>query len=290
MDIGFLGLGNMGAPIAANLLRAGHQVTAWNRTPAKAEALRPQGAKVASDIADAARHEVVCTMVADDRALQDIVDGGLLDAMPKGAVHVSLSTISVAMAGEMHRRHAERGLAFLAAPVFGRPEAAVSHQLVIVAAGDAAAIETCGPLFAAIGRQTFPMGDDPVTAAVVKISGNFLIASVIESLGEALALVRCYGLDPQQYVDFLTSTLFTAPVYKGYGGVIAAEKYEPAGFRITLALKDVRLALAAGEAKGAPLPLASLVRDHILATISRHGDHVDWSAIAKLSAENAGLK
>lgn len=290
MTIGFLGLGNMGEPIAANLIKAGQQVTVWNRTAAKAEPLVKQGAKLANGIREAAQNEVVCTMVADDHALQEILEGGLLDALPQGAIHVSLSTISVEMVEKLKKLHGERGQAYVSAPVFGRPEAAAAQKLFVVAAGKAPLIEKLRPVLNAIGQQVVFMGEDPVTANVTKISGNFLIASAMEALGEAVALVRKYGVDPVQYMEFLTSTLFTAPIYKTYGMKIAKQEYEPVGFRAPLGMKDARLAIMAGEAKRAPMPLASLVHDHLLTVVARYGEDVDWSTIARLAAENAGLK
>lgn len=290
MNIGFLGLGNMGEPIASNLVKAGHQVTVWNRTPAKAESLRKQGAKVAKEIAEAARNEIVFTMVSDDHALWQILENGLLDALPKGAIHVSLSTISVMSAEKLPKVHGDRGQLYLSAPVFGRPDAAEAGKLWVVVAGEQKAISKARPVLAAIGQQVVEIGSDPVQANVTKISGNFLIAAALEAMGEAIALVRKYGIDPVRYVEFLTGSLFNAPIYKTYGMKIAREEYEPVGFRAPLALKDMRLAIAAGEGKTAPLPFASVLHDHMLMTMAHYGEEVDWSMIAKLAAEHAGLK
>jgi 3-hydroxyisobutyrate dehydrogenase-like beta-hydroxyacid dehydrogenase len=290
VDIGFLGLGNMGEPIAANLVSAGHQVTIWNRTAAKAEPLVNKGAKLAQGVDEASKHDVVLTMVADDHALEEILLKGLLDALPAGGLHISLSTISVAMSERLKQVHGERKQLYVSAPVFGRPEAAAGKTIFVVAAGASDALKKAKPVLDAIGQQTVELGVDPVQANVVKITGNFLIASAMEAMGEAVALVRKYGVDPVQYMEFLTSTLFAAPVYKNYGMKIAKAEYEPVGFRVPLGLKDVRLALAAGEGKGTPLPFASVLRDHMLMTIAHYGPDVDWSMIAKLSADHAGLK
>lgn len=290
MNIGFLGLGNMGEPIAANLLSAGHQVTVWNRTASKAKPLVDKGARLAENVAEAAAHEIVFTMVADDHALEQILQAGFAQSLPKDAVHVSLSTVSVDMAEKLKRVHKQHQQLFVSAPVFGRPEAAAAGKLWIVVAGERKALEKAQAALNAIGQGVFEIGQDPVQANVAKIAGNFLIASAIEAMGEAVALVRKYGMDPVKYMDFMTSTLFSAPVYKNYGMKIAKEEYEPVGFRAPLALKDMRLAIAAGEGKTAPLPLASLLRDHMLMTISHYGEDVDWSMIAKLAAEHAGLK
>src|ERR1039458_3566502 len=286
-------MGNMGTPMARHLLRAEHDVTLWNRTLSKAEALRSEGANLAKSAGEAARNvQVVITMLADDTAVESAVlhSGGVLENLPKGGLHISMSTISVALSRKLAEAHAQRGQQYVAAPVFGRPEAAEARKLFVVVAGESSAIEFGRLLLEAIGQRLFVLGDKAEMANVVKLSGNFLIASVIESLGEAIALTRKYGIDPHDYVEFLTNSLFAAPVYKTYGGIIAEEKYEPAGFKLRLGLKDVRLALAAAEAVDAPLPFASIVRDHMLTAIGRGMEEMDWSSTAKLAAENAGLK
>jgi 3-hydroxyisobutyrate dehydrogenase-like beta-hydroxyacid dehydrogenase len=292
MKIAFLGLGNMGTPMARNLLRAGNDVTVWNRTLSKADELRADHAKVADSVANATGGaDVAITMLADDHAVSSAVfdTGGILDNLASGAVHISMSTISVALSQRLAGEHAKRGQHYVAAPVFGRPEAAAAAKLFIAAAGDASVIERCQPILDAVGQRTIIIGLKPEMANVVKLSGNFLIFSIIESLGEAIALTRKYGIDPHAYVDFLTSTLFSAPVYKTYGGIIADERFHPAGFRMRLGLKDIRLVLAAAEAVDAPMPSASLIRDAVLASIGRGMEELDWSSIARHAAQNAGL-
>ena len=293
MKIAFLGLGNMGLPLARHLVKGGHEVVVWNRTAAKAELLAKEGAKPADFAAEAAKDaEIAITMLADDHAVNSAVlpPGGLAETLPRGAVHVSMSTISVALSQQLADEHARREQQYVAAPVFGRPDAAEAGKLFIAAAGAKAAVEHAMPVLEMMGQRVFVIGEKPEMATVVKLSGNFLIAAVIESLGEAIALARKYGIDPHAYVELLTNTLFAAPVYKTYGGLIADQKHHPAGFRMRLGLKDVRLALAAAEAKDVPLPIASLVRDHILSALSRGMEELDWSATAKLAAENAGLR
>ncbi len=293
MKVAFIGLGNMGTHMARHLIRAGHDVTVWNRTLAKAEGLRALGAKVAKSPGEAAKEaEAVITMLADDAAVEAAIlqPGGIAESLPPNAVHISMSTISVALSRKLTEEHAKRGQKYITAPVFGRPEAAEAAKLFVAAVGEKEAIERCRPLLEALGQRVFVVGDKPEMANVVKLSGNFMIAAVIESLGEAIALARKYGIDPHQYVDFLTNSLFAAPVYKTYGNLIADEKYKPAGFKIRLGLKDMKLALAAAESADAPLPVASMIRDHMLTAISRGMDDMDWSATAKLAAENAGLK
>ena len=291
MDVGFIGLGNMGRAIARNLLTAGHRLTVHNRTRDKAEALAAEGARVAARPADAWRNPLVITMLADDAAVESVVfgDGGGISTLGQGAVHVSMSTISVALSDRLAEAHRHAGQAYVAAPVFGRPEAAAAAKLFIVAAGAEPAISRCQPMFDAIGQRTFVIGDKPSAANLVKLSGNFLIASMIESLGEAFALVRKGGVDPHAYLEIVTGTLFSAPVYKTYGALIANEQYEPAGFKMSLGLKDIRLALAAADALAAPMPAASLVHDHFLAGVAQGEGDSDWAGLARLSAKNAGL-
>lgn len=293
MKIAFLGIGSMGLGMAGNLLKAGHQLTVWNRTRSRSEDLGNAGARVADTPAEAARDaEVAFTMLADDPAVSEVVFGqdGFIGTLPRGAVHVSCSTISVKLSEQMEQEHAAHGQKYISAPVFGRPEAAAAAKLYIVVAGDAATIKQCDPLLSVMGQQTFVLGDKAPMANVVKLSGNFLIASVLESLGEAITLIRKYGVDPQQYLDMLTSTLFSAPVYKNYGGLILSQKFDPPGFKLKLGLKDIRLALAAGEQANVPLPLASVIRDQALAGIANGLGEKDWSSLSLTAARNAGLK
>src|SRR5581483_8165657 len=292
MKVGFIGLGNMGLPMASNLLNAGHEVTVYNRTAEKAKPLTDQGAHLANTPADACTGEVVFTMLADDGALEKVVfaEYGILGALGKRAIHISSSTISVALSEKLTAEHAKAGQRFVSAPVFGRPEAAAAAKLFVVAAGPTDAVQACMPLFETIGQKTFHFGDKASSANLVKLSGNFLIASTIEALSEAMALIAKGRLDQHQYLEFLTSTLFAAPVYKTYGGLIADRKFTPAGFVAPLGLKDVRLALAAGEGLRVPLPLGSLIRDRLLRLLAEGGEQLDWSAISRLAAEDAGLK
>ena len=291
MQTGFIGLGQMGTGMAANLLKAGHSLTVHNRTPGKAGELVAAGAREAASPGDAAKGEAVVTMLANDAAVEASVFGeaGILHGLPRGALHVSCSTISVDLARRLAHAHAKAGQLFVSAPVFGRPDVAAAGKLFVVAAGEADAIVHARPLLDAMGQKTFVVSDEPEKANLVKLSGNFLIACVIESLGEAMALVAKGGIDKRQYLEILTSTLFNAPVYKGYGGAIAEAKFEPAGFAAALGQKDVRLVLAAAEQLSVPLPIASLLRDRFLALIAQGGEHLDWSAIGSLAAKDAGL-
>lgn len=292
MKVGFIGLGNMGSAMARNLINAGHSLTVYNRTQSRARELQPLGAKVANDPDEAARDaEALITMLADDHALEETVfdPGAAIQSLPAGSVHVSMSTISVALSRRLAAAHREKEQRYVAAPVFGRPEAAAAAKLFIVAAGEPRQIERCQPLFDAMGQKTFVAGEDPAAANLIKITGNFMISTVLESLGEAFALIRKHGVSPETFLEVLTGTIFSAPVYRTYGGLIAAEKYEPAGFKLPLGLKDNRLALAAAEEVSVPMPIASLVRDQFLAAISQGMGEMDWAAIARVSARNAGL-
>ncbi|OBJ01473.1 6-phosphogluconate dehydrogenase [Mycobacterium alsense] len=293
MDIGFIGLGNMGQGMAANLVEAGHRVAVYNRSAGKAGALVERGATAARTVAEACRAEVVFTMLADDAAVEAVTfgddgGGGIVSSLPAGATHVSSSTISVALSQRLAGAHADAGQRYAAAPVFGRPEAAAAAKLFVIAAGPPQVLAPLAALFDAIGQRTFVVSDEPHTANLVKLSGNFLLASAIESVGEAVALVAKAGVDRQQYVDILTSTLFTAPAYATYGGLIARREFEPAGFAARLGLKDVRLVLAAAEELEVPLPVASVLRDRLLRLVATGDGQLDWSALAELAARDAG--
>jgi len=290
MKVGFIGLGNMGSGMAANILKAGHEVVVYNRTPAKAEALAALGAKVVSGVAGACKGDAVVTMLANDAAVEEVVygDGGVLATLARGATHIASSTISVALSRRLAADHKAAGQRYVAAPVFGRPEMAAVGQLFVIVAGQPEAIKAATPVFEAVGQRTFAVSENPEAANLVKLSGNFLIASVIESLGEAMALVGKGGVDQKVYLDILTSTLFNAPVYKTYGTLIAEKKFEPAGFAAPLGQKDIRLALAAAEALRVPMPIASLLRDRFLTLLAHGGDALDWSAIGGLAAADAG--
>jgi 3-hydroxyisobutyrate dehydrogenase-like beta-hydroxyacid dehydrogenase len=291
MKVGFIGLGNMGLPMARNLLRAGHSLTVYNRTSGRAEQLAADGAMIAGSASEAAREaQVVITMLADDQALRSVVFGqGVLGAMAPGAIHLGMSTISVAFSRELAEAHAAAGRGYVAGPVFGRPDAAAAARLWVVAAGAAEHVETCRPLMEAMGRAVSVVGADPWVANVVKVTGNLMIATTIEALGEAFALQRKWGVAPRAFLEVVNGALFQSPLYANYGGLIADEKYEPAGFRLRLGLKDTRLALEAAEAVSVPLPLASLLRDHFLTAVANGKGEMDWAALALLAAENAGL-
>lgn len=292
MKIGFIGLGRMGAGMAGNLLKAGHDVIVYNRTPDKAEPLVAKGAKAAGSVSEACGGDIVITMLSDDAAVESVVygDGGIRDRLRAGAVHVSSSTISVALSARLATDHAKGGQRYVAAPVFGRPDVAAAGQLFVIAAGDPGSVQAVAPVLEAIGKKTFVVSDRPPDANLVKLSGNFLLASVIEAVGEAMALADKGGLDRRRYLEILTSTLFDVPVYKNYGGLIASRKFEPAGFAAPLGHKDIRLALAAAEDLRVPMPLASLLHDRFVTLLANGGENLDWSAIGDLPSLDAGIR
>jgi 3-hydroxyisobutyrate dehydrogenase-like beta-hydroxyacid dehydrogenase len=289
MKIGFIGLGRMGSAMAENLLKAGHDVTVFNRSPEKSRPLVELGAHQASSIAGACTGEAVITMLADDTAVSNAVltDDGIVKKLPQRAIHISMSTISVSLSKELAQAHARAGQRFVAAPVFGRPEAAAAAQLFIVTAGEPATVGACQPLFAAMGQKTLSIGTEPSAANLVKLSGNFLLASVIEALGEAVALIGKAGIDRHAFVDLLTSTIFPAPAYKTYGNLIADNEFEPARFAAPLGFKDIRLTLAAAESLHVPMPVGSLLRDRFLRLLARGGENLDWAAIGGLAVHDA---
>jgi 3-hydroxyisobutyrate dehydrogenase-like beta-hydroxyacid dehydrogenase len=291
MKVGFIGLGHMGSGMAASLLKAGHRVTVYNRTPAKAKELIAQGAKAAASIAEACEGDAVVTMLANDQAVESVAFGkdGVIAHLPRGGLHLSCSTISVDLSQRLTEEHARSGQRFVAAPVFGRPDAAAAGKLFIVAGGEPDALEIAAPLLKAIGQKTFVLSDMPKAASLAKLTGNFLGASVIEALGEALTLVAKGGIDQRRYLEFLTSTLYDAPIYKTYGALLIGGRFKPAGFAAPLGQKDIRLVLAAAEDLRVPMPVASLLRDRFLTLLAHGGDELDWSAIGSLPAADAGI-
>jgi 3-hydroxyisobutyrate dehydrogenase-like beta-hydroxyacid dehydrogenase len=285
MKIAFLGLGMMGTGIAGNLLRAGHQLSVWNRSPGKADALVTAGATLAATPREAAEGaDVAFTMVADDDALLGVLEGenGLIAGLPPGAIHVSQSTISVAAADRIAALHAERGQHLVSAPVFGRPAVAEAGQLWIVTAGPADALATCAPLFDTIGRAVFPVGDTASAANLVKLCGNFMILATTEAMGEAMALSEKGGVPRTKLLEVLQGTLFDAPIYKIYGPLVAEQRWRPAGFSAPLGLKDMRLAGEAADAVGASLPILQIIKDHLAEAIAREGGDIDVAGLTSV--------
>ena len=290
MRVGFIGLGHMGQGMASSLLKAGHEVTVYNRTRAKAEALAGQGAKVADSISEACQGEAVFTMLADDEAVESTAfgPGGIIDSLGQGAIHISSSTISVDLSDKLEAAHRDAGQRYVAAPVLGRPDRAAEGQLFVIAAGAPDALADGKPLLDAVGQGTTTFGEKASNANLVKLSANFLIANVFEALGEAIALIDRAGLHKQDYVDFLTSTLFGAPVYKTYGALVAADNEPPVGFAAPLGFKDIRLALAAADKLRVSMPFASVLHDRFVELLANGGENKDWSAVGRMALRDSG--
>ncbi|MDA8327332.1 MAG: NAD(P)-dependent oxidoreductase [Nitrospiraceae bacterium] len=293
MKAGFIGLGNMGAPMARNLIKAGHTLTVYNRTRSRAEQLQPLGANIAETPGGAASGvEALVTMLADDRAVEDVIFApghGVIDSLPAGAVHISMGTISVGLSRRLSETHHGKGQHYIAAPVLGRPAAAAAAKLFIIAAGPGGQIKRCQPLLEAMGQKTFFAGEDAPAANLIKLAVNFLFSSMIESLAEAFALVRKSGLDVNVFLGILTGSVFNLPVYRNYGAIIASDIFEPAGFKLSLGLKDNRLLLASAEEADVPMPIAGLVHDRYLAALAQGLGDSDWAAIARIAYQNSGL-
>ena len=290
MKVGFIGLGAMGSAMASNLVAAGHAVTVWNRSQAATEKLASLGAKVASTPDRAAQGEVLHSMLSNDQAVREIfIDGGLLDVMAPGTVHVNHATISVALAKQLAEEHAKRGVGYVAAPVFGRPDVAAAGKLNILVAGQASVIEKVKPLLEVMGAKLWPMGDAPERANVVKLAGNFMIVTAIESMAEASVLARAYGVSTADFLELMTSTLFAAPVYQIYGKSMAEQRFTPPGFALPLGLKDVMLAQDAGYAAQVSMPLAGVLRDSLLEAIADGAESMDLYALARVSERRANL-
>ena len=291
-EIGFVGLGRMGTAMAKNLAAAGHRVIACVRRPQQMGTLLALGLKPTTDLADVFDCEIVITMLPDDAAVREVALGreeikGLTAGLAPGAIHLSMSTISTAAASQVAAAHARCGQGYVAAPVFGNPDAAKARQLFVVAAGAPADVERCRPLLDQLGQETFVVGTDPAHANLIKLMGNMLTATALEMLGETAALLRKRGLDPGRFVKLMTSTMFGGRVHRIYGNRIAAQDYA-AGFAVPLALKDVRLALAEAESAAVPMPSVSVVRDRMLTAIARGYAELDWTALGLIAAEEAG--
>jgi 3-hydroxyisobutyrate dehydrogenase-like beta-hydroxyacid dehydrogenase len=295
VHVGFIGLGRMGAAMAANLAAAGHQVIAYVRHADQMDKLAGLGLKPTTEIADVFDCEIVITMLPDDAAVRDVVFGredlgvaGLASGLKQGAIHLSMSTISTSAASDLAKEHARHGQGYVAAPVFGNPDAAKARQLFIVVAGTQADVERCQPLFDRLGQKTFVVGTDPGHANLINLLGNMMTATTLEMLGEVVAVARKRGLDPKPFIDVMTSTMFGGRAHKIYGDKIVRQSYAP-GFVMPLVLKDVRLALAEAERAGAPMPSVDVVRDRLITGIARGYGDLDWTALGLIAAEEAGL-
>jgi len=293
LEAGFIGLGSMGLPMAENLLAAGVKLKVFNRTVAKAQALVSKGATLAANQGEVATAGgIVFTMLADDAAVESVVtgDGGLAARLAPGGIHVSMSTIAPTTARRLAHYHAERGSIYLASPVFGRPDNAAARQLVVCTSGPAAAKDGVRALLEFVGRAIYDYGEEPGAANVVKLAGNFLIAAAVEAMAEAFTMAERNGIDRNKVADMLGQTLFACPVYQRYGAMVASKHHTPAGFKLSLGLKDVELVLkTAGEVR-VPAPMASVVRDRMLAGLAHGRETMDWSALALGVLDDAGIE
>ena len=291
MQVGVIGVGRMGRAMARNLLKAGHRLTVFDMAKEPLRELAKDGVSVAASAKEAFAGDAVISMLPNDDAMRAVfVDGDVLPPGGSSTIHVNMATASVACAEELTALHRQRGVPYVAATVWGRPDVAAAAKLSIAVAGDAKAIERIQPLLDAVGQRTTRVGDEPRMANVAKIAGNLLVASAIEAMGEAAALVRGYGMSAPDFLDLIVTALFEVPVYRGYAEQIGSGVYEPPGFDMKLGFKDVRLALAAAEKANVPLPFANVLRDAFLDALA-HGDaNKDWAAIAKVAARRAGLE
>ena len=292
MKVGFIGLGRMGQAMATRMLSAGHELAVFNRTPEKAKPLADAGAKVVKSIAEAAGFgDAVFTMLTDDAAVEEVArqKGGLLEALPKGGIHVCSGTHGVGVIRTLTGAHKEKGQILVTAPILGRPEQVLAGAVGVVAGGPAEAIKKCAPLFATIGRRTFEAGSDPAAATSIKLANNFVLGCAIEAMGEGFALVRKYGVPPEVFYDVMTDGLFSAPAYKVYGKIIVDQSYDKAGQMAINGLKDAKLALVAGDTMGVPLPSGQVWHDRLAAAVKRGEGEKDWAVMALEQARASGL-
>ena len=291
--IGFVGIGNMGHPMAANLLKAGYSVRVWNRTSARTAALAAQGATSVSrpeEVAEAGG--LVISSLANDRVLEEVVGANeeLLRRLGPGGIHLSTSTVAPETSRRLAEDHQHYGVTYLAAPVLGRPDAAAAAKLWIFLSGPAEAKERALPVLHALGQGVFDLGEDPGAANVVKLACNFLLASAIEAMAEAFALAEKNGIERRRLADLLAQTIFDCPVYRNYGRQIAEQRYQPTLFKLSLGLKDISLVLQTAASSLVPLPLAGLLHDHLLAAAAKGRGNLDWTGLAGEVSEAAGLR
>jgi 3-hydroxyisobutyrate dehydrogenase-like beta-hydroxyacid dehydrogenase len=294
--VGFIGLGHMGSAMATNLASGGLTVLGYLRKPNRVAELKALGIQPTNHVADLFGCDIVITMVSDDAAAHEVVfgdgsptDEGLAAGFKPGALHLSMSTISPTLSSIIAAEHARRGQSYVAAPVFGNPDAAKARELYIIIAGEPDHIERVRPLLDLLGQQTFVIGTDPASANLVKLTGNAITATALEALAEILALLRKCGVDPGKFIDIMTSTMFGSRVHKIYGAKMIQESYAP-GFSFPLALKDVRLALSEADAASVPMPSIDVVHNRLVSGVARGHGGLDWSALALIAEEEAGLE
>jgi 3-hydroxyisobutyrate dehydrogenase-like beta-hydroxyacid dehydrogenase len=291
--IGFIGLGNMGQPMAHNLLKAGYEVHVYNRSASKVKPLVEAGAQQGTTPQDVVEPGgIVITMVANNAALEHVTLGpqGILNRLGPNGIHISMSTISPTLAHQLAEQHTQKGVAYVAAPVFGRPDAAAARKLWIAVAGSAAARERIRPVLQALGQGIFEFGEAPERANIVKICTNFLIVAAMEAMGESLTVAEKNGIDRSAFIDMISHTLFASPIYQNYGKMIAERHFTPVGFQMALGLKDINLFLESAEQAQAPMPLGNLLHDRLLTSVARGRADADWAEFTRLISESAGLE
>jgi 3-hydroxyisobutyrate dehydrogenase-like beta-hydroxyacid dehydrogenase len=287
--IGFIGLGLMGTAMAANLAADGRDLCAYVRRPERIGDLQALGVAATTRRPDLFDSDIIITMLPDDAAVRNVFFGpsGISESLRPSVIHLSMSTISTRASAALLLEHERRGQRYVAAPVFGNPDAARARQLAVIAAGDPASCDRCRPVTDSLG-QTFVIGTDPAQANLFKLLGNMMTATTLEVLGEIVTVLRKRGQDPRQFVDIMTGTMFGSRVHKNYGSRLIAGSYKP-GLTMPLALKDVRLALAEAEMAGAPMPSVGVVRDRLITGIARGHGGLDWTALGMVASEEAGL-
>jgi 3-hydroxyisobutyrate dehydrogenase-like beta-hydroxyacid dehydrogenase len=291
MQVGFIGVGRMGTAMARNLMKAGHKVLAWDVSKASLDRIKSDGAAIAGSAREAFFGDAVVSMLPNDAAMRaTFIAGNVLPSGGNAPIHINMATASAVCARELAKAHAAKGVPYLSAPVYGRPEMAAERNLNILAAGDPLLIQKVQPLFDAMGKKTWQLGADPSNSNIAKIAGNLMVACILEAMGEAAALARAYKMDPNVVLDAVVGSIFDVPIYRIYSKMIANGPFEPPGFDLVLGLKDAKLALDAGEAANVPLPFASVLRDNYLDALA-HGDGAkDWSAVSRVAARRAGLE
>lgn len=293
MKVGFTGLGRMGQGMAGRILHAGHELRVYHPQGKNLKKLEESGAQVAETIEDlASERDVIISMLPHDAALDSVVngDGGLLESMADGVIHMAMGTHGVNQIRQVNRAHLDLGQVFIAAPVLGRPDLAATGQLSIVPAGPPDAVKNMRPLFEAMGKQIFEAGEDPKTSTAVKIANNFMIGCAIEMMGEAFSLVRKLGVSPQLFFEVMTKGLFDAPTFNVYGSMIAEERWDSYGATAVIGLKDAELVIEAAESAGMSMPSVHVWRDHLAKAIERGEGSLDWAVMAREHARECGLE
>ncbi|HVW96953.1 MAG TPA: NAD(P)-dependent oxidoreductase [Mucilaginibacter sp.] len=291
--IGFVGLGNMGMPIAKNLILAGYHLQVYNRTLSKADELNQSAVTRCKTPAEAADGvNIIVTMLSDDDTVKEVVlaSGGILEKLPKNGIHISMSTIAPETAELLNKEHVSSGSRYIAAPVFGRPEAAAAKKLWVCTSGDQESKQIVQPVLEAVGQGVFDFGESAGGANVVKVAGNFMIMASLEMMAEAFTLGEKNGLDRLKLAEFFGSTLFNTPLFQNYGRQIAGSQYQPVGFKAKLGYKDARIAFKLSQQSQTPMPTVSVVHNRLLSAVAKGWGENDWAeSFGRGVSEDAGV-